>query len=321
MIRWEKRGRIYVPDGSITWMKTHAAVPVAYPLDGQTLRVLFAGRDESNRSRIGWIEVNPSDLESILRVADEPLMELGGRGTFDDSGMMPSCVVTCGALKYLYYIGWNTRVTVPYHVSVGLAISRDGGRSFHRHSTGPVLDRDKDDPFFVSNPCVLREAGRWRMWYISCTGWDEVSGRAEPMYHVKYAESDDGISWRRTRRVCIDYDAFTRAIARPWVVRLGDRYGMWFSYRGLAGYRSEPAASYRVGYAESADGLAWERKPDPDGLERSGDGWDSVMVAYANVVRVAGRLLCFYNGNGFGGSGFGYAVGTDERTSDKEAAA
>ena len=56
----------------------------------------------------------------------------------------------------------------------------------------------------------------------------------EPYYLVKYAESDDGICWRRTGVVCIDYDPFTRAIGRPWVVRLGDRYGMWFSYRGVA---------------------------------------------------------------------------------------
>jgi hypothetical protein len=293
-------------------MRTHAAVPVAGRIDDDTLRILFAGRDESNRSRIGWVDVNPLDPGGILGVGDEPLLELGARGTFDDSGMMPSCVVSCGSLTYLYYIGWNTRITVPYHVSIGLAISRDGGRTFRRYSPGPLLDRDKDEPFFVSNPCVLREEGRWRMWYISCTGWDEVNGRAEPMYHVKYAESDDGISWRRAGVVCIDYDAFTRAIGRPWVVELGGRYGMWFSYRGLSDYRSDPVSSYRVGYAESADGLVWERQPDAVGLERSEGGWDSVMVAYTNVVRVAGRLLCFYNGNGFGRSGFGYAVGIDD---------
>jgi hypothetical protein len=131
------------------------------------------------------------------------------------------------------------------------------------------------------------------------------------MYHVKYAESDDGISWRRTGLVCIDYDAFTRAIGRPWVVRLEDRYGMWFSYRGLVDYRTDPGTSYRIGYAESPDGLEWERKAAPEGLVRSSDGWDSVMVAYTQVVRVAGRLLCFYNGNGFGKSGIGYAIGVD----------
>ena len=31
------------------------------------------------------------------------------------------------------------------------------------------------------------------------------------------------------------------------------------------------------------------------------------MIAYPNIVRVGERLLMFYNGNGFGQSGFGVA--------------
>ena len=159
------------------------------------------------------------------------------------------------------------------------------------------------------------------MWYSSCTGWTEVHGRPEPMYHVKYAESEDGIRWRRTGIVCIDYDESTQAIGRPWVVNLGEVYGMWFSYRGLVDYRTDPRTSYRIGYAESPDGLRWERKPDPAGLGRSEEGWDSVMVAYTNVVRVNDSWLCFYNGNGFGQSGFGYAVGMPDRIRNQEASA
>jgi hypothetical protein len=89
---------------------------------------------------------------------------------------------------------------------------------------------------------------------------------------------------------------------------------MWFSYRGLNDYRTDPRTSYRIGYAESSDGLHWERQSDPAGLERSAEGWDSVMLAYTNVVRLPGRLYCLYNGNGFGMSGLGYAVGWDDES-------
>ena len=106
------------------------------------------------------------------------------------------------------------------------------------------------------------------MWYVSCTGWNEVHGHPEPIYHIKYAESDDGISWRRTGIVCIDNDPATQAIGRPWVIRLGDRYGMWFSYRGLVDYRTDPRTSYRVGYAESPTACAGSVSPTL-GLERS----------------------------------------------------
>jgi hypothetical protein len=313
-MRWEKRGRIFVPDGTSPWMRTHASLPVADRLDAQTLRVLFAGRDEQNRSHIAHVDIAAGDPLRVLRTASQPLLPLGERGTFDDNGMMPSSIVAEGPLRYLYFIGWNPQVTVSYRVAIGLAISEDCGQSYHRYSTGPLLDRDRDEPFFNTTPCVLREQGLWRMWYSSCTGWTEVHGRAEPVYHVKYAESDDGIAWRRTGIVCIDRDQSTQAIGRPWVVWLGDHYGMWFSYRGLVDYRTDPRSSYRVGYAESRDGVRWDRKPDPDGLERSPEGWDSVMIAYTFILRSADSWLCFYNGNGFGQSGFGVAESRDEKT-------
>jgi hypothetical protein len=272
MMRWQKRGRIFVPDGTIPWMKSHASIPVPDSFDDVTLRIPFAGRDEQNRARIGWIDVDANDPRTVLDLSREPLLTLGERGTFDDNGMMASCVASAHGRKYLYYIGWNPQVTVSYRLAIGLAVSEDGGRTYRWYSAGPLLDRDRDEPFFNTAPCVVRDGEQWRMWYVSFTGWDEVHGHPEPMYNVKYAESDDGVHWRRTGIVCIDYDADAQAIGRPWVVRLEDRYGMWISYRGLEDYRTDPRTSYRVGYAESSDGLQWERKPDPAGLDRSADG-------------------------------------------------
>jgi predicted GH43/DUF377 family glycosyl hydrolase len=312
MIAWEKRGRIFVPDGTIPWMRSHAAVPVADLLDEDRLRIYFGARDDQNRSRIGWVDVDPVAPTRVLDVSREPLLSLGELGTFDDNGMMPSCIVSRGHRKYLYYIGWNPQVTVPYRVAIGLAVSGDGGLTYYRHSAGPIFDRDRHEPFFNTTPCVLHRGDRWQMWYSSCTGWETIAGRPEPAYHVRYAESDDGVDWRRTGIVCIDYDSAAQAIARPWVVDLGDRYGMWFSYRGLCAYRSEPRASYRLGYAESTDGVHWDRQSGPAGLDRSTDEWDSLMVCYTNVLPIRGRLHCFYNGSGFGRSGFGYAEARNE---------
>ena len=76
---------------------------------------------------------------------------------------------------------------------------------------------------------------------------------------------------------------------------------MWYSIRS----RSAP---YRIGYAESADGLAWTRKDDAVGIARSESGWDGEMVCYPAVIDVNGRRLMFYNGNRHGATGFGCAV-------------
>jgi hypothetical protein len=229
-------------------------------------------------------------------------------GTFDDNGIMPSWIVNHGSKKYLYYIGWNPQVTVAYRLSIGLAISEDGGKSFSKYSEGPICDRDVDEPYFNTAPCVVVDGTSWKMWYVACTGWEMVNKRPEPRYHIKYALSDDGIHWERTNQVCIDYDSFADAIGRPCVFVTNGTYRMLYSYRSIQNYRTDPSQSYRLGYAESLDGIHWLRRDDEVGIDRSATGWDSEMLEYSHVFVSKRGIYLFYNGNGFGQSGFGYAV-------------
>jgi hypothetical protein len=219
---------------------------------------------------------------------------------------MPSCLIEEGGLLWLYYIGWNVIGTVPYRLSIGLAMSDDAGLTFRRYSRGPIIDMSITEPFFATAPCVHREKGLWRMWYVSCTGWEQVNGRWEPSYHVKYAESLDGVAWEVTGISCVDAgDGY--AVARPCVFRNGTTYGMIYPYRSLANYRTEVYSSYRLGYAESADGIQWERMDDRVGIERSASGWDSEMMEYTSIQRHEQGTYLLYNGNGFGRTGFGIA--------------
>lgn len=308
---WRERGLIYVVDERLPWARTHAQIPTVDVLDEKRLRIFFSSRDEANRSLIARMEVDAGDPSIILDIPSEPLLPLGAPGTFDDCGMMPSSVVDWQGMKYLYYIGWNVRNTVPYHNSVGLAVSEDGGRTYRRMFDGPIMDRTAEEPYFCATTCVRIENGIWRNWYLSCTGWEMVGGRMEPRYHLKYAESADGIHWRRDGRVAIDYaDPSEGGIVRATVCKDGALYRMWYCYRSYADYRSVQSSSYRIGYAESGDGLVWTRMDDRAGIAPSAEGWDSFMQAYPEVVDVGGRRFMFYNGNGFGQSGFGYAEWT-----------
>ncbi len=305
---WIKRGLIYSLDNRLPWARSHAQIPTVDVLDHERLRIFFSSRDGMNRSQIARMDVDAQKPAVILDIQAEPLLTLGKPGTFDDCGMMPSSVVDWRGEKYLYYIGWNVRNTVPYHNSVGVAVSDDGGRLFRRVFDGPVMDRTPEEPYFCATTCIRIENGIWRNWYLSCTGWEMIAGRMEPRYHLKYAESDDGIHWRREGRVAIDYASPAEGgIVRASVRKDGDRYRMWYCFRGLVDYRSTLANSYRIGYAESGDGLVWKRLDDQAGIELSDEGWDSLMLAYPEVVDVGNRRYMFYNGNGFGQTGFGYA--------------
>ena len=161
------------------------------------------------------------------------------------------------------------------------------------------MERDRHDPFLTTSPWVLLDNGRWRMWYASGTGWQPAEGRPRHSYHLRYAESDDGVTWRRTGRVCIDFaDEGEYAIARPCVIKTESGYLLWYSRRG---------DTYRIGYAESVDGLVWERKDADVGIDVSRAGWDSEMIEYPCVFDHGGSRFMLYNGNGYGATGIGLA--------------
>src|SRR6266536_5323474 len=137
-MKWIKHGPIYKPRGERFWNRTHASVPTVDMISDEVWRIYFASRDDQNRSFTSFIDVEAGNPQEILYEHPEPIFPLGKLGTFDDCGVMPSWIVNVGSRKYLYYIGWAERKTVPFHNGIGLAISSDGGRSFERFADGPL---------------------------------------------------------------------------------------------------------------------------------------------------------------------------------------
>jgi len=287
----------------LPWAASHAMVPTVRVHDDGRLEVLFSPRDDAGRSRVARAWVDLSRGEAI--VEDEPVLDIGELGAFDEAGVNPSCLVRDGDRWLLYYIGWQVGVTVPFATTIGLAISVDGGRSFERLSDGPVIGRSRDNPYLATSPWVLVDDGRWRMWYASGVRWETTSTGPKPYYHVRHAESSDGVRWDVSGPVCIDFaDAAEHAIARPCVIRDADCYRMWFSHRG---------ERYRIGCAESTDGLTWNRAPASAGLDPGAEGWDGEMVEYPAVFDFGGRRHMLYNGNDYGRTGIGHALYEEPR--------
>lgn len=308
-MKWIKKGLIFSAANQFAWMAHHACLPIADKVNDEVLRIYFGPRDREGRTRAAFIEVEADNPSNILYVHDRPVLELGKLGAFDDSGAMPSCIVNHDGKKYLFYIGWNLGVTVSYRNSIGLAVSEDDGLTFNRVFEGPIVDRNHLEPYFCASPfAIVDDDGQWKLWYASSTGWITIDGKPEPLYQIKYAESDDGVNWSRTNTTCIGPRSEFEAIARPCVIKENDKYLMWYCYRGSANYRTDKSESYRLGYAESVDGILWDRKDHAVGIDRSQDGWDSQMMEYPYVYEHRGRKHMLYNGNGFGETGFGYAV-------------
>jgi hypothetical protein len=301
---WRKHGVIYEPRNHGPWNRSHAQLPTLDCRD-DVVRVYYATRDRKNRSLPGFFEVSINEPGKLRRDHAKPVMELGELGAFDDSGVMPSWILEHNGNRYLYYIGWNLGGTVPYRNAIGLAVE-SGDDSFQRVYPGPIMDRTSSAPHFCACPCVLIDGGIFRMWYLACQGWEKQGGRIEPVYDIRHAQSTDGFEWQRDETPCVALLPGEGGLARPFVIRTGDGYRMWFSARGRSGFREDPSRGYRIIHARSRDGLSWKRT-DELCLEPSPAGWDSQMAAYPAVLRRENQWLMFYNGNGFGRSGIGWA--------------
>lgn len=298
-MKWIKKGLIFNVNGQRPWMRTHAALPFADHIKDDIYRIYFSTRDSNNRATPGYIQVNLNNPTEILELSNEPVLQLGNLGAFDENGVMPTSLVTQGSKKYMYYVGWNVGSTVPFRWSIGLAISFDNGRIYEKYSEGPIIDRNPIDPYLIASPTVILDKGLWKMWYISSSGWKKVNGEYMAPYQIKYTESNNGIDWKREGIVSIPLRTNETGIGRTTVIEENGTYKMWYPYS---------FDKYKIGYAESSDGKSWQRKDDLAGIDTSDSGWDSDEITYPFVFSHKGVKYMLYNGNNFGKTGFGYAM-------------
>ena len=295
---WTKLGLISPPRKDIKWMSTFASSTAVKVIDNQEeiIEILVTGRDSQNRSLIGAIIFNVRNHE-IIEINDEPSLNLGPMGSFDENGQSYPCIVQEKDHDKLYYTGWSPSVITPFQNFPGLAIRKSGESKFNRTSNAPVLDRNNFDFSSIGSVSVIKDDSKYKMWYTGFNRWEKSNGILKHYYHIKYAESKDGIHWNRENTVCIDFQSNNEyAIAKPTVFKKDSVFHMFYCYRG---------DRYKIGYATSDDGKTWERKDHLAGISLSESGWDSEEVNYPTVFELNNNIYMLYSGNEYGKAGFG----------------
>src|SRR5262245_29859408 len=94
------------------------------------VRVYFSCRPEPDArnqyvSYAAYVDLNRADLSRVVNISAHPILDLGGRGTFDEFGIYPVSVIRDGDCIRAYYGGWTRCASVPFNVAIGCAISRD----------------------------------------------------------------------------------------------------------------------------------------------------------------------------------------------------
>ena len=128
--------------------------------------------------------------------------------------------------------------------------------------------------------------GEYRMYYA---GARAVTPNVS--YVIGLATSSDGKTWTKRPapvlsptlpwEAAFDAGGFeVGGVLEPSVSREGERWRMWYTAFG----KEDDGPSYsRMGYAESSDGLAWEKNPEPI-FRSSGQSFDAIGVSHTHVI-------------------------------------
>lgn len=313
MFCWKKLGLVFRPQSvqGRWWLKEFAQAPATLVFD-DFVRVYFSCRpapDAQGRyvSYSAYVDLDRRNLTRVVGIADEPILPLGARGTFDEFGVYPISVMRVDDEVHAWYGGWTRCESTPYTVAIGHAVSHDGGRRFARTGPGPLLAQTPDEAFVLSGPKIRRFAGRWFLFYVAGVGWEVHGSRAESIYKIRVAVSEDGRVWSREgRNLIADRLEALECQASPDVIGAGGRYHMFYCYKYGVDFRNS-ARGYRIGYAHSDDLSHWTRDDARAGIDISSSGWDSESIAYPHVFELDGRTYMLYLGNQVGREGFGLA--------------
>lgn len=300
-MQWQKLGLIIEPNPKYSWMSHYVGPSFLEIIDDKILRIYVSGRDGDNISRVGVVDIDANDMKTILNISEKPILDIGDIGCFDERGASYPWIVDDGDKRYMYYVGWVKGGISGFQNFTGVAVSNDGGKTYQRLNRAPMLGRTNDEPVGSGSVAVMKDKDTWKLWYTSFVKWDMVDLKHRHFYHIKYAESKDGINWDRKGKVAIDFkNDIENTIGKPMPIYEDGKYKLWYSYR-------EWGSTYRLGYAESMDGVTWNRMDDQVGIDVSGSGWDSEMIEYAYVFDHRGGRYMIYNGNSFGKTGLGLA--------------
>jgi len=286
-------------------------LPTAFLLSAGVVRVLVAFMDASGMGRIGHVDVDAANPTRVVGVSERPALDLGRAGTFDEHGVSPLCVVRADSVLYMYYAGWQRSPSVRYFLFTGLARSDDDGASFARVSEAPVLDRCDGELLVRTGGFTFRHGERWIFAYMGGSGQMQVAEKATPTYDMMTLSSRSPLAWAGRGNVAlVPRRPHEFGFGRPWVISEAGRCRMWLSVRSAA-------HGYGLTYAESPDGTSWERHDDALRFVGPDEGWDSQTKSFAAVVDTSAGRFMFYNGNGYGATGFGVAKLVDERPAER----
>lgn len=287
-----KIGNISFPSKSLSWASNSLLQPTPFLMENNIVRIYCGMRDQEGMSRIGYVDIDPSNPLKLVGLSKLPCLDIGGVGHFDENGVVPCAITKFNDQFALYYAGYQQGKSVRFFAYSGLAMSWDGV-NFNRHQKVPVLERSDDEMIFRVIHSILPEKNGWRVWYGAGNHFSVGEKKTLPTYNIYTMYSEDALNYPAKGHLALEAKGEEYRVGRPFVFKYKKEYLMFY------GFGSEKEA-YKIGLAKSKNGIEWERIDSSVKFENGFDSWDDKMQAYPSLVEVNGRFLFFYNGNNYG---------------------
>jgi predicted GH43/DUF377 family glycosyl hydrolase len=250
------------PPGS--WDDFRAYVP-SVVFNGTKYFMIYSGNDGSTY-RIGYASSN--DKINWTKSPANPTLNLGSGGSWDDTDVGTPFVLYDGTTYKMWYSGFDgTNYRVGY-------VTLPDMDKWEKYTGNPVVDLGPPtswDEDYVAHPSVYYDGVTYHMWY---------SGKSTINNRIGYANSTDGITWTKYPDPVVDLgpssswdDYHTYS---PTVLYDGALFHMWYS--GFDG------SVWRIGYANSTDGIFWTKYPTPVLDLGSPTSWDDERVYSPTVI-------------------------------------
>lgn len=127
---------------------SHAANPLAVLLRGDVYRVLFSGRDERNRSSVGFVDVDVVKKE-VIHIHDKPVFEHGQDDSCYSCGVSIGNCYEADGHRYMLFMGWQYPPGGHWRGEIGRLVL-DPDFSLRIDRDGPFMPTDATDPISLS---------------------------------------------------------------------------------------------------------------------------------------------------------------------------
>jgi predicted GH43/DUF377 family glycosyl hydrolase len=223
---------------------------------------------------------------------------LSPKAEWEAGGNINNTVVKVGNEYKHWFTGIGSRFRI------GMATSTDG-IAWQKSNANPVLEVGAPGEFdseHAYNPMVVYYDGLYWMWYAGNNGTS---------WQIGLATSTDGLQWKKhpnnpVLKIGAAGKWDDKHLTSPFVMRDGAVFKMW--YRGES---AQFPGKGSTGYAESPDGVRWERYSGNPVFTPAASGWDSRSLTIYPIVKRNGKYEGWYGGSDGTTSQIGYATSSD----------